>query len=854
MRHVLWYLVLCWCLCDEVHTSCAEETARVEAWSDPATFAFDGIKSFRAKELSQGLVGDPKLIVAGQRQSSLDAWLRLIESRVSEGYQTSGFPDVRVTAEFDTSRAQVVVHVEEGPRFAWGDVRINGHRAISSDELLVWLSETHARGKRGAVVISEKTAPPSSATLISRGTDHSGTVKRGRPARFSKSACEWLDADIRQGCEDQGHFAARFRTEILRNPKTNVADLQIVFEDEGPQAIFQDAEFIGLNRHTPDEVLEELQLRRGASIKGRHVGDLERLLADSGRFVKQTVTLQHTAGAPSEVRLKFEVEEYDQVPKLAESLSRRNEAARRFANWVQQFPNQPRDLLCRWTASRVDPQPANAPPTPFQLRFPDAKGLSGVIALSPRRGLLISMDLTKTDGRQEPLFTGLLANDRLAMFLPSQRSRFDMAIGDDLDRLLPVGRLRLPIAFTGVNRPGQQGQQRCSVGFGFNTRRRPDQAPLEVAMELPVAVAINAFERPEWKAEWQDGALVMSQDGARLRIDEETGQLLDAQFGDVDGRFLRMQVGEGLFDQEFARYDRASREVPNAFDVNAPWNSFCQYFVSVGVDVAKLLQTAAPGVVGAADNNATDRMQEFVEHPKLMELVTQTSSALLDGWMSDFWRSENGHPVFWIPSEFSPQAKHPFESWAPVTMIAVDDLVGRDSWGWKAGHLAALVMLGENEAAGKELWTQLSSPKTGPLACWTNSWMLALIAPNCQKMAADVGRRRLDRSLFQRDVEGLLQQGGRLQRASECFAQQLRSFSDDELATAVQILFDENLASLLNRHRLRWIRDEELPDADLLPMLLSSFWKPLLEAKLSETLISRQNWEATASRQRWFSF
>ncbi len=842
MRQVLWCSVLCWCLCGEVHTSWADETARVEAWSNPTKFAFEGIKSFRAKDLSQALVGDPKMIVASQRPQPLEAWLRLVESRVSEGYQSCGFPDVRVTAEFDTSRDQVVVRVEEGPRFVWGDVRISGNRAISSAELLVWLSEKHARGKRGAAVIPPKSDGPSAANRISNGQDHSGTVKRGRPASFSESARSWLNADIQRGCEDQGHFAARFRIEILRDPKTNVADLRIVFEDEGLQAIIQDVEFVGLKRHTPDEVLEELQLRRGASIKGRYVADLERQLADSGRFVKQKVLLLHTADRPSEVRLKFEVEEYEQIPKLAEPLSRRDDAVRRFANWVDQFPNQPQDLLCRWTY-RVDPPPANAPPMPFQLQFPNAKSLSGVFALSPRRGFLMSMNITQADDRQTPLFTGLLANDRLAMFLPTRRSRFDMAIGDGLDRLLPAGRFLLPIKFTGVNRPGQQGQQRCSLGFGFNSRRRPDQAPLEMTVELPVAVALNALDRPEWKAVWQDGALVLTQDGVRLRIDEDTGRLLDAQFGKEVDRLLRVQVGEGLFDQEFARYDRASREVPNAFDASAPWNSFCRYFVSAGVDAAKSLQAVAPGVAGisAPDDDTADRALAFVDHPKLMELVAQSVSALFDGWMSDFLITENGQPSFWISGEFSLQAKHPFEAWGPVAMIAVDDLVGRDSWAWKVGRQAVLIMLSENDAAGKELWTLLSSPKTGPLACWTNSCALAWVAPNWQKMAADVGRRRLDRSLFQHDVEGLLQQGGRMQRASERFAQQLRTFSDDELATAVQILLDENFTSSLNRQRRRWIRDEELPNEDLLPMLLSSLWKPLLEAKLSETLISRQN-------------
>src|SRR5439155_2705102 len=228
--------------------SWAEDAVRVGTWIEPSKFAFEGVASFRATNLSQVLVGDPKMIVASQRQQPLEAWLRLVESRVSEGYQSCGFPDARVTAEFDKSRDQDVVRVEEGPRFVWGNVRVSGDRAISSVELLEWLTETHARGKRGAAVIAPKSDNSAVANPPSYGLDHSGMVKRGQPAWFSESARARLNGSIQKGCEDQGHFAARFRTEILRDPKRNVADLRIAFEDEGPQAIIQDAEFAGLKR------------------------------------------------------------------------------------------------------------------------------------------------------------------------------------------------------------------------------------------------------------------------------------------------------------------------------------------------------------------------------------------------------------------------------------------------------------------------------------------------------------------------------------------------------------------------------------------------------------------------------
>ena len=80
-----------------------------------------------------------------------------------------------------------------------------------------------------------------------------------------------------------------------------------------------------------------------------------------------------------------------------------------------------------------------------------------------------------------------------------------------------------------------------------------------------------------------------------------------------------------------------------------------------------------------------------------------------------------------------------------------------------------------------------------------------------------------------------------MQRASERLALQLRTLSDEDLATAIPILFDENIAPSLYRQWRRWIRDEELPDEALLPMLLGSLWQPLLHETLTESLNSRQN-------------
>ena len=842
MCRAIWCAVLSWNLVCAACSWGADEEFRIDKLNGPAQFEFIGCESFRPDELARALIGDPKMIVARQPDQSLAALLRLIDSRLLEGYLSCGFPDAKTAADLNTENNRIVVRITEGPSYVWGDVRINGNRAISSADLQSWLSEKHPRGPRAAVVIDTKTDDQSpmdaNDTKKPRRGDYSGTVVRGKPAWFSESGRAILKTSIQQGCEDQGCFDARFRVEVLRDAKSNEAQLRVEFDDEGPVATLQDVEFVGLKRHTPDEVLSELSLQRGSSAKGLHAGDIERQLAASGRFVLQKVTLHHTSDAPSDLRLKIDVTEYELAPKLSEPLSRRAEILQRFALWAEQFPNQPRDLVCRWTAS-FDPASVNRP-----LILRDAIGLRGVIALSPRRGLLASIDLTKSDGQPQPLFSAMFASGRIAMWLPQQNSRFDISTSKGLEELFQANRFTLPIIFSGVNLPGQKDNRKWALGFGTTTNRRSDQSPFEVKFELPVVVAFNKFDTPNWKESWDDGSLLLTYNEVRLKIDAETGQFMEGRIGDGSSS-AEIQVGEGLFDEEYARYDRLSLDVPNAFDQKTPWNSCCRFVLAVIADAKKHLRDVIPGAAAAPvadeETDSAEPAPEFLSDPKRLSLLTQFVSGLFEKDISHWITPGRDRPSFWIPSDQTGPQKHPYESMAPITMVAVDELVGKDSWAWKVGRQAALLMLGESKAAHREMWLQLLSPTTGPLACWTSSCALGLVAPNWQKLAADVGRRRLDRTSFQRDVEGLLLQGGRMQCASERFARELHTFSDEEIAIAIHSLLDEKPANSLHRQWRRWIRDEELPDAELLPMLLVSLWKPLFQDKLDGMLIARQN-------------
>jgi outer membrane protein assembly factor BamA len=335
MRVAGWIGVLCWCLIVGISTNRAEEPIHAGDWSDPNCFAFEGVKLVPAKKLAQALVGDPPMIQANQRKAPREEILRLIESRLLTGYQACGFPDASVSVEFDEPRQQVVVRVVEGPQFLWGEVRIRGNREISSEELRTWLTAKHPRGKRPAAIVApdfDKDSPSDAALPPMREMDLSESVRSGIPTGFSPTSLAWLNASIQRGCEDQGYFAARFRAEIQRDAKTSLAHLQIEFEAEGPPAELHDVRFFGLTRHTPDEVLSELQLKRGCSMKGQHSVNLERQLADSGRFVMQRIALLRNEESPSKLNLFVHVEECELTPKLSESLSRKDETLRRFAN------------------------------------------------------------------------------------------------------------------------------------------------------------------------------------------------------------------------------------------------------------------------------------------------------------------------------------------------------------------------------------------------------------------------------------------------------------------------------------------------------------------------------------------
>ena len=187
MRAANWIGVLCWCLSVGVPANRAAEPIRAGDWSNPNQFAFEGVKLVPAKKLAQALIGDPQMITVRPTEAPSEGFLRLVESRILAGYQTCGFPDASVSAEFDEPRQQVVVRVVEGPRFVWGEVRIRGNREIAADELHTWLTEKHPRGKRPAAIVApdlQQESQPEASPPPMREVELSEAVRKGQPVEW----------------------------------------------------------------------------------------------------------------------------------------------------------------------------------------------------------------------------------------------------------------------------------------------------------------------------------------------------------------------------------------------------------------------------------------------------------------------------------------------------------------------------------------------------------------------------------------------------------------------------------------------------------------------------------------------
>ena len=142
-------------------------TTRVGEWGDPAKLVFKGLETFTAEQLRDGLLRNPDFLLASHPLARLPEYLETVQEKIQAGYQQAGFPDVKVKAELEEEKKEVLVEVAEGPRYFQREVQVPGATTALADLLIRRLTKPYAEAAVGAA----PTDMPRSAAEETKGEE-----------------------------------------------------------------------------------------------------------------------------------------------------------------------------------------------------------------------------------------------------------------------------------------------------------------------------------------------------------------------------------------------------------------------------------------------------------------------------------------------------------------------------------------------------------------------------------------------------------------------------------------------------------------------------------------------------------
>jgi hypothetical protein len=107
----------------------------VGRFGHPNAIRIDGAKEITEKELRSALLRSGGFVFSSHPLSDFEIFLKKIQRSLEEGYKTSGFPKIAVKADWDEEQSDVLVKINEGPRYRMGEIYIEGSKLLTADAL-----------------------------------------------------------------------------------------------------------------------------------------------------------------------------------------------------------------------------------------------------------------------------------------------------------------------------------------------------------------------------------------------------------------------------------------------------------------------------------------------------------------------------------------------------------------------------------------------------------------------------------------------------------------------------------------------------------------------------------------------
>ncbi|HEY2412785.1 MAG TPA: POTRA domain-containing protein [Pirellulaceae bacterium] len=796
-----------------VATFCAVNCSAVSATEppglrEPDQIVFEGAEKIAVNDIQMALRTDFDTILAGHPESSLPGYLRAIEATTLLGYSHSGFSAAKATAEFDEQQQRIVVRVAEGPRHNCSDVRIDGWKQVDGKTLIKVITEPAGR--------------------------ESTPWYQGRPVSFDEATKQRIVDKLKDTFAERGFFSPSLDVQIITEPNSETAALEIAINDEGPRAEIGEITVEGNNRDSEAGILQYLNLRPGQSFHSGLIDRLKTKLTESGRYssvkINRGPDTQTTDDGREIVSIKIELCEYEQAPPLFEEFTAEEKCLLAFRDWVQRWSRgeTEHDIVLELSLSNTAFKEAcdelDMPMPPIENA--DIKIVSVKIVMGPNRGTTVSF--WAKDAHDKPIY------GQFAVFYPDRLLLGAPLRGTKLTLPQPRGIQTSLISETGLNEKTDDGERPFYCKFGLNCKigahRRGALHHFEFAIDA--ATILSLLRHGDVTCDLQRGVLKLRLGGETptvCQIEAESGRpiLLESKLLEEgsDEPTVRLTIRTEIqaWEREAAQIE-LQLAAATTYDADSPFRGLLEYACDEALFWMEL------GGQEPEKLAAVRSLRKLVSRwspPSLTDLWTPEIAKAFDLDDDEFDNQRFSlpwQPFHWKMADFlkpnSPAGRFVF---AP-SLSVYRRLVPRDGWLWPVGRDAILDLATESSIPSTSLLNTAKSLAIGPIG----ELVISSLKDNStiKSAAAQQDQQLLTADGFRKDYQPLLSGDGWLSKWILSLAEAARSLDEAELRSITDpIMGDDSQVRNIAASFLLMLKEEpEKPVADGLSRMFNVIW------------------------------
>jgi len=752
-------LLLALALCTEsgpARGTGTNDTPQVGSLRELDRFIFEGNNSFSGTNLWLDLNSTCNFPVQSHPLAPRNAFLSAIESQLRLGYIHCGFPDARITARYDSKADRVVVRIQEGSRYLCGPVEVIGARKIPAQPIVEALTVTNACTDVLLQSFQFLDNAPANRTEVAE-TNSTKMWVAGQPAHFDDISLRYLSGKVTNTLAKHGFFQSRSTLDVVTNPATRTAVLQVKILDEGPSATIDRIKVVGNRKNSRKVMLNYLGLKPGMAFTGDLAATINNRLYHSARFLTNSVQTS-LPDASGRVKLTVAVVENNESPPLNGKFEP-----------VDQVMLKTRDRLARLNDSGEE--------SVFSVSGYSDGTCSVQCIIAPYHGLLVREDVT-VGGTNRLRRALILSPSQLALYVAERQQKYVAHPSAAQFTSYITMETEAPEA-DGHCMSFEAGADMKSLGKTTNA------PPYVLSLSLAPAAFLHQWPDKHFTRRFDGDQLVMSNAETVLKLDTRTGRIIGLTFNAPEPSHLHMSLHfePNAFGSALAGVERDGAGFANVYRTNSPFGSALVFFGN------ELLQFPEVDVWLRARLPA----KTYAQLPALLHrLGAEDFLAPWESFIHQHAEPDDPDEKFEIAEEPRPVMGGTIGaglSAATKFILEGSDLIFQPrSWPWTVSRDIALLYRNHQDFLLPDLTELYHSGDAGPIGCLVTAWMLQGRDTPLSKAMAAQGLLRLSAEAFRSDCRLFLDERYFVGQCATPLATSLGNLNEQELDAVVTLV------------------------------------------------------------------